>query len=139
MSVETLQTKPSLSGILKNGAIAGGVAVVVNAVLYLVSNALGWFPADVLSPVGTPITLGPVIGMTVFGAVAGTVGYLVLSRFLSRAQTNRWFTILAVLVLAFMTTTPFGLAGAPLMQIVMLEVMHLVIGVALIYYLPKSA
>ena len=139
MSVETLQTKPSLSGILKNGAIAGGVAVVVNAVLYLVSNALGWFPADVLSPVGTPITLGPVIGMTVFGAVAGTVGYLVLSRFLSRAQANRWFTILAVVVLVLMTTTPLGLSGAPVMQIVMLEVMHLVIGVALIYYLPKSA
>ncbi|MEZ4717812.1 MAG: DUF6069 family protein [Caldilineaceae bacterium] len=139
MSVETLQTKPSLSGILKNGAIAGGAAVVVNAVLYLVSNALGWFPADVLSPMGTPITLAPVIGMTVFGAVAGTVGYLVLSRFLSRAQANRWFTILAVLVLVLMTTTPLGLSGAPLMQIVMLEVMHLVIGIALIYYLPKSA
>ena len=138
MSVESLPTKPSLGGILKNGAIAGAAAVVVNAVLYLVGNALGWFPADVLSPMGTPITLAPVIGMTVFGAVVGTVGYLVLSRFLSRAQTNRWFTILAVLVLAFMTTTPFGLAGAPVMQIVMLEVMHLVIGGALIYYLPKS-
>lgn len=138
MTTATLNTKPSIGGILKNGAIAGGAAVVINAVLYFVSAALGWFPADVLSPMGVPITVGPVVGMTVFGAVAGTIGYLVLSRFLAKAQANRWFTILAIVVLVLMVATPFGLAGAPVMQIVMLEIMHLVIGGALIYFLPKS-
>ncbi|MEZ4554910.1 MAG: hypothetical protein R2854_00400 [Caldilineaceae bacterium] len=83
MSVETLQTKPSLSSILKNSAIAGNCVVVVRALP--VSNALGWFPADVLCADGHPHhPTAPVIGMTVFGAVASTVGYLVLSRFLSR-------------------------------------------------------
>jgi hypothetical protein len=33
VTVETLPTKPSLGGIFKNGAIAGGAALIVNAVL----------------------------------------------------------------------------------------------------------
>lgn len=136
--MKPLPTKPSLGGIFKNGAIAGGAALIGNAVLYLVSAALGWFPPDVLSPMGEPITLAPVLGMTLFGAIAGTIGYLVLSRFLTKAQANRWFTILAVIVLVLMVATPLGLTGAPVMQIVVLEIMHLVIGGALIYFLPKS-
>jgi hypothetical protein len=51
---------------------------------------------------------------------------------------NRWFTILAVIVLIGMAFTPFSLPGAPTSMIVFLEIMHVVIGGALIYFLPKS-
>lgn len=132
-------TKPSIGGIIRNGAIAGVLAIVVNAVLYLGAAALGWFPDTVLTPAGVPITLMPVIMITLGGAIAGTIGYLILSRFLSRQKANLWFTILAVIVLVVMAITPFQIPGAPMMQIVTLQIMHLVAGLPLIYYLPRSA
>ncbi len=132
-------TKPSIGGIIKNGAIAGVIAVVVNAILYVGAAALGWFPETVLTPAGVPITLAPVVSLTVGAAIAGTVGYLILSRFLSRPKANLWFTILAVIVLVVMAVTPLQLPGAPIGQIVTLEIMHLVAGLPLIYFLPRSA
>lgn len=132
-------TKPSIGGIVKNGAIAGSIAIVVNAILYFGAAALGWFPDTVLTPAGVPITLTPVIMITLGGTIAGTVGYLILSRFLSRQKANLWFTILAVIVLVVMAVTPLQLPGAPMGQIVTLEIMHLVAGLPLIYFLPRSA
>jgi hypothetical protein len=38
-------------------------------------------------------------------------------------------------LLVVMIPTPFGIAGAPVSQIVLLEVMHLVAGLAAIYFL----
>ncbi len=132
-------SKPSISGIIKNGAIAGVLAVVVNAILYFGAAAFGWFPETVLTPAGVPITLAPVVSLSVGAAIAGTVGYLILSRFLNRQKANLWFTILAVIVLVVMAITPLQLPGAPMGQVVTLEIMHLVAGLPLIYFLPRSA
>ncbi len=134
-----IETKPSIGGIFKNGAIAGVLAVVVNAILYFGASALGWFPETVLTPAGVPITLAPVISLTVASAIVGAIGYLILSRFLSRQKADLWFTILAVIVLVVMAITPLQLPGAPMGQIITLEIMHLVAGLPLIFYLPRSA
>ena len=132
-------TKPSIGGIIKNGAIAGGIAVVVNAILYLRASALGWFPDTVITPSGAPITLAPVLMITLGGAIVGTIGYLILSRFLNRQKADLWFTILAVIVLVVMAINPPQLPGVSMGQIVAMEIMHLVAGLPLIYYLPHSA
>jgi hypothetical protein len=133
--------KPSIGSIVKNGAIAGVGSVVVNAILYFIGAAMGGFPETVIAPTGVPITVGPVILLTIAGAVAGTIGYIALSRFLSKAQADRWFVILASIVLVLMAITPIQLAsaGAGALQIILMEIMHVVIGVALMYYLPRSA
>ncbi len=133
-----LDAKPSAGGVIKNGAIAGVIGVVVNAILYFIGSAMGAFPETVLNPAGQPITLVPVIIVTLIGAIAGTLGYLILSRFMVKPLANRWFTILAVIILIGMAFTPFSLPGAPTSMIVFLEIMHVVIGGALIYFLPKS-
>lgn len=138
MNTKPMTTRPSIGGIIKNGAIAGIGSMVINAVLYFIGAAMNAFPADILTPMGQPMTIGPVVSVTLMGAVAGTLGYLVLTRFLPAATANRWFTILAVLVIILMVFTPLQLPGLPMMGVVLLEIMHLVIGGALIYFLPRS-
>lgn len=138
MSTATTPAKPSVSGILKNGAIAGGVAIVLNAILYFIGSPLGAFPADVLNPMGAPITLGPVIGVTLVGVVGGTIAYLLLTRFLAKPMADRIFLILAVIVLVVMAFSPMNLPGAPVIQIIFLEIMHLVAGIPLMVQLPRS-
>jgi hypothetical protein len=135
MTTATTVTKPSIGAIWRNGLIAAAVAAVINAVLYFIGSAMGAFPTSVLTPMGTPITIVPVVLVTVVGILAGTVAYTILN-WLTK-NPNRWFTILAVVVLIAMAFNPFTLPGAPMLMIVFLEVMHLVAGGAAIYFLTR--
>jgi hypothetical protein len=139
MSAVSNSAKVSLSQIWQSGAIALIAAVVVNALLFLVGSALGVFPPTALTPMGVPVTIGAVILMSVLGTLVGVIGYTVLSRFLIPANTNRWFTILAIIVIVAMLFSPFGIQNAPLAQIVILELMHLVVAGALVYFLTRPA
>ncbi|RLT43573.1 MAG: hypothetical protein DWI57_04190 [Chloroflexi bacterium] len=130
--------KPAIPSIVRQGAIAAGIAIVVNALLYFIGAALGAFPADALTPMGVPVDVTAILGISVVATVAAIIGYFVLTRLLSVARAQQIFTIVAVLVLLGMATTPFGITNAPMMQIVLLEVMHLVMGGALIYFLVKA-
>mgnify|MGYP000986081580 CR=1 FL=1 len=132
----TQASKPSLGTIWRNGGMAIVVATVANALLYFIGAALGWMPDTVLTPMGQPITVVPVIASTVIALVVATIVYSLLNRF--TANPNRWFTIVAVIVLVVSAVSPLSLPGAPTMMIVLLEVMHLVGGIAAIYFLRQS-
>ncbi len=133
----TALPKPSIGTIWKAGILGAVVAAAVNALLYFIGRPLGAFPSDVLTPMGLPIELPAVIMLSVVGVLAGTLVYTLLTRFLSTARANRWFVIIAIIVLIAMAASPFSLPGAPMSQIIVLEIMHLVAGVAAIYFLTR--
>lgn len=135
-AVVSQATKPTLGTIWRNGLIAIVVATVINAVLYFVGAALGWIPDTVLTPMGLPVTIVPVMASTVVALVVATIVYSILNRF--TRNPNRWFTIIAVVILVVSAVSPLSLPGAPVMMIVVLEVMHLVAGIAAIYFLRQS-
>jgi len=141
MAFNTFNTevqKPGIASIARQGAMAGVVGLVVNAVLYFVGAAVDAFPPDALTPMGVPVDIGAIAGISVVSTVAAIVGYFVLTRFLSPARARQIFTILALLVLLAMAATPFGITNVPVMQIVLLEIMHVVLGGALVYFLLKA-
>jgi hypothetical protein len=123
--------------IWKAGLIGAGVAAIINVVLYLLGRALGSFPATALTPMGRPVdALGAAV-LSVFGVLAGAVVYTVLSRLMDTARANRWFLIIAIVVLILMVLSPLGVSGAPVSQIVIMEIMHLVAGISAIYFLTR--
>jgi len=128
--------KPSIGTIWRNGITAALIAAVVNVILFFVGQALNAFPSTVITPMGQPITVGPVAIVTILSILVGTLGYTILSRL--TANSNRWFTIIAAVVLIGMAITPFTLPGAPVLMIVILELMHLVAGGTAIYFLTRS-
>jgi len=87
---------------------------------------------------GAPVDIIAILGISVASTVAAIVVYFLLLRFLSRERVNQVFVILAVLVLVGMAFNPLGITNAPMLQIVLLEVMHVVLGGALVYYLVKA-
>ena len=113
-------------------------ATVVNTILFFIGSALGAFPPDALTPMGAPVDIIAILGISVASTVAAIVVYFLLLRFLSRERVNQVFVILAVLVLVGMAFNPLGITNAPMLQIVLLEVMHVVLGGALVYYLVKA-
>ena len=138
MAAITETQKPRFGRIARQGLIAGVGAIVVNAILFFISSAQGAFPADVLTPMGAPVNITAILGISVAATVAAIIGYFVLIRFLSLERAKQVFVILAVLVLVGMAFNPLSIANVPTLQIVLLEVMHLVPGGALVYYLLKA-
>jgi len=136
MTTAISQPKPALGAIWRNGLIAAVVATVINAILFVVGAAMGGFPSDVLTPMGVPITLPTVLLMSVVPILIGALGYTILSRI--TANPARWFTILTIIILILMFVTPLQLAAAPTLMVVLLEIMHLVVGGAAIYFLTRS-
>lgn len=123
--------------IWRAGFLGAVIAAAINVVLYIVGRSLGAMPSDVLTPMGRPIELVGVVLLSVLGVLAGTLVYTVLTRFLSVTRANRWFVIIAIVVLIVMAASPFSLPGAPMSQIVLLEIMHLVAGLSAIYFLTR--
>lgn len=126
-----------LGEIVKAGLLGAGVAAVINVVLYLLGRAMGSFPATALTPMGRPVDAFAAAFISILGVVGGTVVYTLLTRFMDKPKGNRWFTIIAIIVLVVMIPTPFGISGAPVSQIVIMEVMHLVAGLSAIYFLTR--
>lgn len=128
-------TKPAITTILRTGATGIVIAVLVNAVLYLIGSTFT-FPPDAITPVGEPVTIVPVVMITTVAGFVATVGYLVLTRFLSALWTNRVMWIATAAILIGMFFTPFGIENVPVAEIVILEIMHLVAAIP-VYLLTR--
>ena len=137
MSTTTIaRPKLSMATTWRLGLTAAGIAAVINTILYVTGSVLGGFPADVITPMGTPITLAAVILASTAPLLVGTLVYTLLNRWTT--NPNRWFTILAFLVLLAFVPGPLTLPNAPMLMIVLLEVMHLVAGGGLLYLLTRT-
>jgi MFS-type transporter involved in bile tolerance (Atg22 family) len=136
MSTLATTSKSSTGAIWRGGLIAAVVSAVVNAILFLIGAALGGFPESVISPLGYPITIGVVVIMSIIPVLLGTVAYWLLRRYTNRA--NLWFGLIVAVVFIGMFSGPLQLPGAPLLMIVLLEIMHVVTAGAAVYFLTRS-
>ncbi len=137
MATDSKPARRPIGEIWKAGLIGAGVAALINVVLYLLGRALGSFPSTALTPMGRPVdALGAAV-LSVFGVLAGAVVYTILSRLMDTPRANRWFLIIAIVVLVLMVLSPLGILGAPVSQIVIMEIMHLVAGISAIYFLTR--
>ena len=83
--------------LLAYGVVAGVVAAVLNAVVYLVASALGAIPLDVeIGNTGGPLPLGAVITFSFVPALLAAALLALLGRFVSRPI--RVFTVVAIVV-----------------------------------------
>lgn len=127
----------SAGRLLLYGALAGVLAAVANAVLYLVASAFGAMPEDVVVSGGGPVTVGAVIFSSFVPAVLGAVVLAVLGRFTLRSVGIFRVVALVLLVLSFVT--PFSLVGAPVAMILVLLLMHVVVAGVTVWVLTTLA
>ena len=103
------------------GPLAAVTAAVVNVLVRTISVVLFDIPPDF-----QPLTLGPVIGSSIVGALGATIVFAVLGRFARRPI--RLFRIIAVVVLFLSFLNPVvALSDASLQMILTLEFMHAVV------------
>lgn len=129
--------KPAISTIWRNGIIAAVVAAALNAILYQVGAATGNMPADLITPAGYPITIAPMVIMSIVPLLLGTLAYTILTRFVKKPLANRIFVGVAIVLLILFAFSPLQLVNPPLGMVIILEVAHVIAGGALIYALTR--
>ncbi|MCX6046601.1 MAG: DUF6069 family protein [Chloroflexi bacterium] len=129
-------TKPAMGAIWRNGLLAAGVAAVGNTILYVIGSATGNMPA-IMTPMGQPLTLFPVLLMSIVPLLLATLAYAILTR-LTATRANLIFRLVAALVFIGFLFGPVQLPGAPLGMIILLECMHVVAAGSILYFLTRS-
>jgi hypothetical protein len=107
--------------------LAGLGATVANVVVYLIAAAAGAIPQTVLVPTfdqPTPITVVPVIINSFAPALVAGVLLALLNRFARRPV--RVFRVIAAIALVLSFANPFMIPGAPLVMIIVLNLMHVI-------------
>jgi hypothetical protein len=117
--------------------VAGAAAAAVNAVIYFITSTLGAFPPTLITPAGQPLTVVPVIVSSVVGIVGGAIVYAIFGRVFKRPVGIFRIVALVVLVLSF--TSPLSIPGASTLDIIALEIMHVVAGASAIWFLTTMA
>lgn len=127
--------KPTAGRIFQAGLTAGIASALVNAILYLITSSMGFFPSSVVTPAGQPFSLAPVVIVSAVASLGAAVVYALLVRY--TANPNRIFMWVAAVVFVLMFFNPFMLKGAPPSMIVSLEIMHGVVAGFSIYLLTR--
>lgn len=130
------ETRPALGTILRKGLTGLAIAILVNALLYLVGTTFT-FPDTAIAPTGAPVTLAPVLIVTAMGGLTAIVGFFVLTRFLTMRLVNWIMWGATAIALLAMAINPFGITDVPMAEIVILEIMHLVAAVP-VFFLTRS-
>lgn len=114
--------------------LAGLIAAVLNAILFLIGSSTGAIPADFIIPnAGQPLTIVPVLVSSFLPAIAGGLLLALLNRFTKRPL--RIFTIITIAILVLSFIGPLGIPGAPIGMIIILELIHVVVvGVVLMAF-----
>lgn len=137
MTVVPADPKPAAAGIIRRGAIATIIAVVVNSLLFLIGS-LFTFPPEAITPMGGPIELPIVAVLTLGAGIFATIGYLVLTRIMGLTTAHRVTIMVTILVLLGMAVNPFvSIQNAPMSQILILEIMHLVAALPVVALLRR--
>ncbi len=119
------------------GLAAGATAAAINALIFMIGRAADLIPESVAvaTPVGEgPLTIGPVLLMSILPALLAVPVYLVIGRLSSRPV--RVFRIVAGVLLLFSLLMPFGIPGVPMKMALTLDLMHLVAGAAILVFVP---
>lgn len=124
----------SLSKVWQWTGISAVAASVLNSILFLVGEGVGWLPRDfVIASVNQPLVLPAVIIATVIGVVLGGAVFSGLAKFTARPITIFRFVGIGALLFSFIS--PLSIPNAPLAYVLVLEVMHIIAGGLTIYTL----
>jgi hypothetical protein len=136
MTTAVESPKPTIASIARAAGIGIGVAIVINVVLYFIATSAGWLPA--LTTMGTEITLVPVIIFSIGPSIIGALLYFALTRFITPvARANQIFVIIASIALILMAATPFTLPAPTFGAVLILQIMHVAVGLPVMYALTK--
>ncbi|MDI1356332.1 MAG: DUF6069 family protein [bacterium] len=132
-----MKTKLTFAQSMKAGAFAAGAAVVINLALFFIFKAVGTITDNIFIQPNTPLTAVPVIIATIVPALIACSVFFLIEKF----TTNGFhlFRIVSIVLLLLSFINPFmGIPGVTAAYAVSLNVMHVVVVAALLFFIGKA-
>lgn len=132
-----MTTKLNFKQAFTAGLMAAGAATVVNAILFFIFHAAGIIVDTIFIQPNQPLTVVPIIISSIVPTLIATLVFFLLEKY-----TKNGFKIFRIISLVLMTLSfvnPFmGIQGVTMGYAIVLNVMHVVVVGALLYFIGKS-
>lgn len=132
-----MKAKLSFKQSIIAGLLAAGVAAVVNAILFFIFHAAGVITDDIMIQPNTPMTVVPIIISSIMPTLIATVVFFLLEKY--TANGFKIFTIISIILMVLTFANPFvGIPGIGVAYGIVLNVMHVVVVAALLFYINRA-
>ena len=132
-----MKQKVPLKQSLTAGAMAAGVAVVINAILFYAFHGAGILADDIFVQPNQPLTIVPIIMSSIVPILIAAILFFLLEKYTSNGL--KIFNIVATILFVIFLVNPFtGIKGVTISYALALELMHLVVFLPLMFFLRKA-
>jgi hypothetical protein len=132
-----MNTKLSFKQIIIAGAIAAGVAVVINAILFFIFHAAGVLTDDIMVQPNQPLNVVAIIMSSIIPTLIGACIFFLFEKF--GKNGFKTFSIVAIILLVLSFGNPFfGIPNVTIAYGVVLDIMHIVVALSLLYFIKRA-
>ena len=132
-----MTTKLTFKDSFMAGLMAAGAATVVNAVLFFVFHAAGVISDTIFIQPNQPMTIVPIIISSILPTLVASLVFFLLEKYTNSGF--KIFRIISIVLLVLSFINPFmGIVGVTMGYAIVLNVMHVVVVAALLYFIGKS-
>jgi hypothetical protein len=119
------------------GVMAAGVATGLNALLFFIFKALGIIVDTIFIQPNQPLTVVPIIISSILPSLIASLVFFLLEKFTKNGF--KIFRIIALVLMVLSFINPFmGIPNVTLAYALVLNLMHLVVAGAVLYFLGKA-
>lgn len=111
-------------------------SLIANIILFFIGKKLGGFSDFIITPRGQSLNLVSIITPTIIYPIFGVLVFILLTKFTS--QSLKYFKIAGYGFLLIAFGGPLGLENAILSDKIILEIMHLIVGIQFIEFISHS-
>lgn len=132
-----MKTKLSFKQAFMAGLMAAGVATGLNALLFFIFKALGIIVDNIFIQQNQPLTVFPVIISSILPSLIASLVFFLLEKFTKNGF--KVFRIIALVLVVLSFINPFmGIPNVTVAYAVVLNLMHVVVAGAVLYFIGKA-
>lgn len=132
-----MTTKLNFKQAFMAGLMAAGVATIVNAILFFVFHQIGIISDNIFIQPGQPMTIVPIIISSIVPTLIAALVFFLLEKFTKNGF--KIFRVIAIVLMVLSFMNPFmGIPGVTIGYAVVLNIMHVVVVGALLFFIGKS-
>jgi hypothetical protein len=132
-----MNTKLNFKQIITAGAMAAGVSVIINSILFFVLKAAGIFTDDIFIQPNQPLTILPIILSSVMPSLVGASIFFLFEKYSNNGF--KIFSIVSIVLMVLSFVNPFiGIPSVTIAYGVALDLMHVVVALSLLYFIKKA-
>lgn len=132
-----MTTKLNFKQAFMAGLMAAGVATVLNAILFFIFHSAGIIADTIFIQPNQPMTIVPIIISSIVPTLLATLVFFLLEKITKNGF--KIFRIIALILMVLSFLNPFmGIQGVTMGYAIALNIMHIVVVGALLYFIGKS-